>query len=100
MNHVYLIESYKSYFDEAIEKFRDLNIESIVNNINTLTLRSRRNINLQRKILNWNKIVKEVHEVRNFLLSYDESLDLPSINKYQVIFDDISKKWRFRSMCA
>lgn len=100
MKHVYLAESYKSYFDEAIEKFKNLKIESIVRNMNVLTLKSSKNIDFQRKILNWNKIVKEVHEVRNFLLSYDESLDLPSINKYQVIFDDISKKWRFRSICA
>lgn len=96
MNHHILADSYISYFNEAVEKYKSDRIEALVDEIN-LAAETTDADNMSKKIFDWNRLVANVQDVRNFLLSYDETLKLPSINQYLVLFDSISRKWKLSS---
>lgn len=99
MSHHILADSYISYFNEAVEKYKSDRIEALLDEINlaTETADTDTTNNVSKKIFDWNGLVARVQDVRNFLLSYDETLILPSLNKYLILFDNITNRWKLSS---
>lgn len=95
MSYDILADSFQSYFEEAVERYKNEDIEALVQDVNRAEADDKQS--KTRKIFHWNHFVSHVQDIRNFLLSFDESLNLPSIKRYLIVFDNMSKRWKLSS---
>lgn len=95
MSYHILADSFQSYFEEAMVRYKNDEIEALVQDANKAEAEEKQS--QTKKISNWNSFVNHVQDIRNFLLSFDETLSLPSIKKYFIVFDNITNRWKLSS---
>ena len=95
MSYHILADSFQSYFEEAMVRYKNDEIEALVQDVNKAEAEEKKS--QTKKIFDWNSFVNHVQDIRNFLLSFDETLNLPSVKKYFIVFDNMTNRWKLSS---
>ena len=99
MDRTRIINEYMTSYNKIVAKFKKEHISKLVDKINTaISSSNMENVNfIYDEISDWNNLVSNVQGSRDALISYDRTLKLPSIKEFLIIFDNITKEWRFNT---
>lgn len=99
MDRIKITNDYMISYNEVVKRYEDEKIAGLIDKINSAISRSdMKNVNnIYDQISEWNNLVSNTQGIRDALLSYDKSLRLPSIKQFLIIFDNITKEWRFNT---
>lgn len=99
MDRIKITNDYMISYNEVVKRYEDEKIAGLIDKINSAISRSdMKNVNnIYDEISEWNNFVSNVQGIRDALQAYDKSLKLPSIKQFLIIFDNITKEWRFNT---
>lgn len=94
-----IIAEYMSHYNGLAARFKNEKIETLPEEINSAIAKSEmKNVNLvYDKISEWNNIVSNVQGARDAIVAFDKTFRLPVVKEFLIVFDNITKEWRFNT---
>ena len=95
-----IMNEYLAAYNKIVAKYKMDNIASLVEEINKAIKKANNmaEVNLvYERISDWNNLVSNLQGIRDALLARSKSLKLPSIKEILIIFDHVTKEWRFNT---
>lgn len=94
-----IVADYMSHYNELVARFKNEKIVALPEEINLAISKSEmKNVNLvYDRISEWNNIVSNVQGARDAIVAFDKTFRLPVVKEFLIIFDNITKEWRFNT---
>lgn len=95
-----IMNEYLAAYNKIVAKYKADNIISLVEDINA-AIKKANNMSevnhLFERISDWNNIVSNLQGIRDALMARSKSLKLPSIKEFLIIYDHVTREWRFNT---